>query len=140
MIKFTFDGTGVPKGTTKDDIKQREVILKYFYRLWTLEYSDKRVFNRHLQKDIYVKFLSINETVQKASRNYKWTIAVFRLTEILRHATLIGETKPKPNAKQKKFTKMLLFTYKNKEIGTVKLTVGVLKNGNNIQYCITTLE
>ena len=82
----------IPVGRTKEDIKAREQIIKDFYAQWIAEHPDKKVFNITLGKHVCVKFLSINETYEKASRRYESTLAVFRLTEILEKATFVEET------------------------------------------------
>lgn len=83
---------------------------------------------------IFVKFLSINETYEKASRCYESTLAVFKLTEILKNATLIEELPAKRNTRnQKQFKKLLVMQYEN-----IKLTVGLQRSNQDlVQYCIT---
>ena len=77
--------------------------------------------NAALGKYICVKFLSINETYEKASRSYESTMAVFRLTEILQNATLVEELPAKQKTRnQKQFEKLLVMQYEN-----IKLTVGL---------------
>jgi hypothetical protein len=72
----------IPVGQAKEDIKVREQIIKDFYAQWIAEHPDKKVHNKALGKYICVKFLSINETYEKAARSYESTLAVFKLTEI----------------------------------------------------------
>ena len=71
----------IPIGHTKEDIKAREQLIKDFYAQWIAEHPEKKVWNRSLGAFINVKYLSINETYEKASRSYESTLAVFRLTE-----------------------------------------------------------
>ena len=87
-----------------------------------------------LGKYIYVKFLSINETYEKAARSYESTLAVFRLTEVLQNATFVEEQPAKRNTRnQKQFEKLLVMQYEN-----VKLTVGLQRSNQDlVQYCIT---
>ena len=124
----------IPTGRTKEDIKIRERIIKDFYAQWIAEHPEKRIFNVTLGKYICVKFLSINETYEKASRSYESTLAVLRLTEILQNAKLISELPAKRNTKnQKQFEKLLMMQYEN-----IKLTVGVQRSNQDlVQYCIT---
>ena len=99
----------IPVGRTKEDIKAREQIIKDFYAQWIAEHPDKKVFNITLGKHVCVKFLSINETYEKASRCYESTLAVFRLTEILEKATFVEELPAKRNTRnQKQFEKLLV--------------------------------
>ena len=101
---------------------------------WIAEHPEKKVWNRSLGAFINVKFLSINETYEKASRSYESTLAVFRLTEILEGATKKGEQLAKRNTRnQKQFEKLLIMKY-----GDVKLTVGLQRSNQDlVQYCIT---
>jgi len=124
----------IPKGRTKEEIKVREHIIKEFYAQWIAEHPDKKVLNIALGKYICVKFLSINETYEKAARNYESTLAVFRLTEILQNATLIEELPAKRNTRnQKQFEKLLVMQFKN-----IKLILGIQRSNQDlVQYCIT---
>ncbi|GHT60832.1 hypothetical protein AGMMS50239_10550 [Bacteroidia bacterium] len=126
----------IPKGREKEDIKAREKIINAIYRKWTAENSEKCVFNEALNDFIYVKFESINETVNKAARNYHSTMAMFLLTEILKNAKVVKYDKPDKNTKnQVKYTQMIIMQWEK-----VKLMVGVKSTGLKIQYCITSLE
>ena len=124
----------IPIGRTKEEIKAREQIIKDFYAQWIAAHPDKKVLNVTLGKYICVKFLSINETYEKASRNYESTMAVFRLTEILQNATLVEELPAKQRTRnQKQFEKLLVMQYEN-----IKLTVGLQRSNQDlVQYCIT---
>lgn len=126
--------TDIPQGRTKEDIKAREKNIKDFYASWISEHPTKQIMNVSLGKPINVKFLSINETYEKASRNYESTLAVFRLTEILQYAILVDELPAKRNTRnQKQFEKLLVMQYEN-----IKLTVGLQRSNQDlVQYCIT---
>ena len=124
----------IPRGHTKDEIKVREKLIKDFYAQWISEHPDKKIWNQNLGTFINVKFLSINETYEKAARNYESTLAVFRLTEVLAGAEKIGELPAKRNTRnQKQFEKLVVMKY-----GEVKLTVGLQRSSQElVQYCIT---
>ena len=77
------NNTTIPIGHTKQDIKAREKLIKDFYAKWIVEHPDKKVWNKDLKSFILVKFISINETYEKAARTIESTLAVFKLTEIL---------------------------------------------------------
>ena len=126
----------IPEGTTKADIKARERIIKNFYAEWIAENPGKRIWNNNLKDFIRVKYLSINETYNKASRRYKSTLAVFRLTEVLSGAVLIEEKSAKANDKnQKQFEKLLIMKYED-----IKLIVGVQKsNKDKVQYTLSAI-
>ena len=74
--------------------------------------------------------------MDKASRTYASTKAVFQLTEILENSTLVEEVTPKKNKNQKQYLKLLYMRYKN-----IKLTVGLQRSNNDlVQYCITVTQ
>jgi hypothetical protein len=126
----------IPKGREKEDIKAREKIINAIYRKWTAENPEKCMFNEDLKDFIFVKFESINETVNKAARSYKSTMAMFYLTEILKNAKVVNCDKPDRNTKnQAKYTQMIIMQWEK-----VKLMVGVKSTKLKIQYCITSLE
>ncbi|MDR1740124.1 MAG: hypothetical protein LBR45_05140 [Bacteroidales bacterium] len=132
----------IPQGKTKEDVQQREKIIKDFYAKWNAANPEKRIYNIHLQAFIYVRFLSIQETAEKAARSYKSTVAVTYLTEILELAKLIDKTKPKQGTKkQSRFSEVVIMQHEKKNFGKIKLTVGILRgSGERIQYCITAIE
>ncbi len=134
IVNFTEMTQEIPKGRTKEEIRIREQIIKDFYAKWIAEHPDKKVFNAVLGKNICVKFLSVNETYEKASRSYESTLAIFRLTEILQNAMFIEELPAKRNTRnQKQFEKILVMQFEN-----IKLTVGLQRSNQDlVQYCIT---
>lgn len=124
----------IPKGRTKEDIKIREKLIKDFYAQWISEHPDKKVWNQNIGAFIHVKFLSINETYEKASRSYESTLAVLKLSEILEGAIKTDELPAKRNTmNQKQFEKLIVMQYDE-----VKLTVGLQRSNQEfVQYCIT---
>ena len=132
----------IPQGRTREKIQQREKIIKDFYASWNAINSEKRIYNSNLQAFIYIKFLSIQETAEKAARSCKSTLAVTYLTEILELAKVINYTKPKAgNKKQSRFSDIIIMQYNKANFGKIKLTVGILRgSGEKIQYCITAIE
>ena len=130
----------IPIGTTLEEVKVRKKIIRDFYAAWNAANPAKQVYNANLQEFINVRFLSINETAEIASRRYISTFAIAHyFTEILKFAEEKRRTKPKPdNDNQKRFSEIIALEYSKKDFGTVKLTVGVLKGSKqHIQYCIT---
>ena len=81
----------IPQGKTREDIQQREKIIKDFYAMWNAANPTKHVFNIALNDFIHVRFLSIQETVEHAAFTYKSTLAVTYLTEILEKAGSAGK-------------------------------------------------
>jgi len=122
----------IPEGANKEDIKEREKIIKEIYREWSNNNPDKCIYNNNLMDFIHVRFDSINETVNKAARTYISTVALFHLTDILQNAVVVRYEKIKQNKNQSRYTQMIIMQW-NK----VKLTVGVRKDKKKIQYCIT---
>lgn len=124
----------IPKGYTKQDINAREKIIKSFYAQWISEHPDKKIWNENLGAFINIKYLSINETYEKAARNYESTIAVLHLTDILESAIKVREKPTKREVKnQKQFEKMIIM-----RLGCVKMIVGLQRSSKEyVQYCIT---
>jgi len=124
----------IPTGTSKEEIKVRERIIKDFYAKWISEHPDKKIWNENLQDYILVKYQSINETYNKAARRYESTLAVFRLTEVMEKAILKSEKNTKQGDKnQKPYSKLLIMLHDG-----IKLTVGVQKTTQEkVQYCLT---
>ncbi len=125
----------IPPGNSREEIKIRDKAIKDFYASWNAKHPEKQMWNDDLQDYINVRFLSIEETSEKAARQYESTIAVFRLTELLTKSKKLYEVEPKKgNKNQRSFVKMLIM-----RLDDIKMTVGVQKSGNKIQYCITAL-
>ena len=127
----------IPKGRTKADIKAREKLIKDFNASWISKHPDKKVWNRDMGVFIQIKFISINETYEKAARNYDSTLAVFSLTEILENAVKVDEKPTDPNTRnQKSYEKMIVLKH-----GEVKLMVGIVRRTKDkVQYCITVIK
>jgi len=126
----------IPEGVTKEEIRTRERIIKDYYVKWISEHPEKKVWNSSLNDYILIKFISINETYNKAARRYESTLAVFRLTEVLSNAVFVNEKPVKPGDKnQKSFERLLILVYDG-----IKLTVGVQRsNKDKVQYCLTAI-
>ena len=124
----------IPTGTSKEDIKIREKIIKDYYANWISDNPEKKIWNDNLQDYILVKYQSINETYNKAARRFESTLAVFRLSEVLKKAVLKSERRTKPGDKnQRPYSKLLIMFYDG-----IKLTVGVKKTTQEkVQYCLT---
>ena len=143
------DKNGIPTGVTKEDYLARKKMIPDFYFGWIAANTTKHIFNKSLSSFIEVKYLSINETAGKAAYNYKSTLAVTFLTEILENAKVKKDNKgnpifenPKPNVKnQARFSKIFTLYYEKKAFGKIKLTVGELRGSRQrVQYCITAIE
>jgi len=133
----------IPIGTTLKEIKVRKKIIRDFYAAWNASNPTKQVYNVNLKEFINIRYLSINETAEIASRRFISTFAITHFfSEILEFAEEKRRTKPKPdNDNQKRFSEIIAMEYSKKEFGIIKLTVGVLKGSNlYIQYCITAIE
>ena len=126
----------IPQGNSREEVKLRDQIIKDFYAGWIAENPEKKMWNDDLQDYILVKYLSITETAEKAARQYESTLAVMRLSELLRKSKKVAEVPPKNGTKnQKPFLKMYIM-----QLDNIKMTVGLQKStGDKVQYCITAL-
>lgn len=131
-----------PQGNSKDELKAREEIISQVYRKWTENNPAKRVYNRSLKDYINIKYLSITETKRHAAKSYTSTLALLQLDTILRYAVKIGKPKPtkRGSKNQNNFVQIQVMKYDLVGIGTVKMTVGIKKSGEKIQYCITAIR
>jgi hypothetical protein len=136
----------IPKGREKTYIKERENVIWAMLSKWIAQNPLKRKTNVELNDYIYLRFDGMQETVNKAARNYKSTMAAFQLDFILANATKVDIDKPQ-SKRQEKFLEMIImnvstpifFPYFNK----VKMLVGITKqkkNAKKIQYSITAVE
>ncbi|GHT08953.1 hypothetical protein FACS189426_05880 [Bacteroidia bacterium] len=144
-----FDKKGIAVGNTAEDYKSRKKFISDFYAQWIASNTTKHIYNKSLGCFIEVKYLSINETSGKAAYNYKSTLAVSYLTEILENAKVkkdklggIFFEMPKQNVRnQERFSKIFTMFYEKPTFGKIKLTVGELRgSGQKVQYCITAIE
>lgn len=126
----------IPQGSSREEVKLRDQIIKDFYAGWIAENPEKKMWNEDLQDYILVKYLSITETAEKAARQYESTLAVMRLSELLTKSKKVAEVPPKKGTKnQKPFLKMYIM-----QLDNIKMTVGLQKStGDKVQYCITAL-
>ena len=125
-----------------EDIKQREQIIRDFYREWKEKNPSQRKFNLSLKEYINIRMVSIVETSEHAAKNYLSTLAVLQLDAILVGAKKVSIKKVKPNNKnQQPFERMMIMEYDMMGIGTVKMTVGVRRRTQEkVQYCITAIS
>ena len=152
-MKITEDGSNIyiedyaiPKGREKADIKTREDIIWAILGKWLSRHPLKRKKNTDLNDYIYLRFDGMQETVNKAARNYKSTMAVFELDVILADAIKAHTDKPK-SKRQEKFIEMLIMyaetTVFRPYFDRVKMLVGITKqkkNAKKIQYSISAIE
>ena len=136
----------IPKGREKNNIKTRENIVWAMIGKWLSKNPLKKRKNADLKDYIYLRFDGMQETVNKAARNYKSTMAVFELDFILANAIKMYTDKPR-SKRQEKFTEMLImnadtpafFPYFDK----IKMLVGITKQkkgAKKIQYSISAIE
>ena len=136
----------IPKGREKTDIKARENVVWAMLGKWLSKNPLKRKKNIDLSDYIYLRFDGMQETVNKAARNYKSTMAVFELDYLLTNAVKTGTDKPQ-SKRQEKFSEMLIMNVNTPAnlpyFEKVKMLVGVTKqkkNAKKIQYSITAIE
>ena len=132
----------IPQGNSKEEIKQREQVIREYYRAWKEKNPLQRKFNLSLQEYINIRMVSIVETSEHAAKNYHSTLAVLQLDSILTGAKKISIKKPKPgNANQKPFERIMIMEYELTGIGKIKMTVGIRRRTREkIQYCITAIS
>jgi hypothetical protein len=136
----------IPKGREKIYIKERENVIWSMLSKWLSQNPLKRKTNVELNDYIYLRFDGMQETVNKAARNFKSTMAVFQLDFILANAIKMGTDNPQ-SKRQEKFLEMIIMNV-NMPIFfffffKVKMVVGVTKlkkNAKKIQYSITAVE
>jgi len=136
----------IPKGREKADIKARENIVWALLGKWLSKNPLKRKKNTDLKDYIYLRFDGMQETVNKAARNYKSTMSVFELDFLLANAIKIGIDKPQ-SKRQGKFAEILIMNANTPVFlpyfDKVKMLIGVTKqkkNAKKIQYSITAIE
>ena len=132
----------IPEGNTLDEIKERERIIREFYREWKERNPLQRKYNLALKEYINIRMVSIVETSEHAAKSYLSTLAVLQLDAILVGAKKVSIKKVKPNNKnQQPFERMMIMEYELVGIGTVKRTVGVRRRTQEkVQYCITAIS
>jgi len=108
--------------------------------------SAEKKKNIDLNDYIYLRFDGMQETVNKAARNYKSTMAVLLLDFMLANATKVSTDKPQ-SKRQEKFSEMIIMNVNTPTFlpyfDKVKMLVGVTKqkkNAKKIQYSITAIE
>ena len=131
----------IPQGNSLEDIKEREKVIRDFYRDWKKRNPSQRIINSSLKEFINIRMVSIVETSEHAAKNYLSTLAVLQLDSILEGARPVSAKKVKQgNKNQKPFERMIVMIYDLADIGKVKITVGVRRRTHEkVQYCITVI-
>ena len=131
----------IPTGNNLEDIQQRELIIRDFYREWKEKNPSQKKYNLSLKEYINIRMVSIVETSEHAAKSYLSTLAVLQLDAILVGAKKISIKNVKPqNKNQKPFEKIIIMEYDLVEIGKIKMTVGVRRRTREkFQYCITAI-
>jgi len=140
------DDYTIPKGSEKTCIKTRENVIWAILGKWLSQNPLKRKKNTDLNDYIYLRFDGMQETVNKAARNYKSTMAILQLDFILANAIKVGTDKPQ-SKRQEKFLEMIIMNVNTPAFlpyfEKVKMLVGVTKqkkSAKKIQYSITAIE
>ena len=131
----------IPIGNSREDIQQRELIIRDFYHEWKEKNPSQKKYNLSLKEYINIRMVSIVETSEHAAKSYLSTLAVLQLDAILVGAKKISIKNVKQNNKnQKPFEKIIIMEYDLVGIGTIKMTVGVRRRTREkVQYCITAI-
>jgi hypothetical protein len=137
----------IPKLNNKNNFKIREQIVWSIYGKWQAMHKTKKRYNHALKSDILIRFEGISETVQKAARNYKYTMAMCAFDDVLQHAIEVKRDKPKKDVEnQRRYKEMIIMNLQTAAFQpyfeNIKMIVGVVRSDENkkIQYCISTIE
>ena len=132
----------IPEGNSIGEIRQREKIIREFYREWKEKNPSQRKFNLSLKEYINIRMVSVVETSEHDAKSYLSTLAVLQLDAILSGAKKVSLKKTKiGNANQKPFERIMIMEYDLFGIGKVKMTVGVRRRTQEkVQYCITAIS
>lgn len=142
LVHETSEIDGIPTGQTMDDIRKRQEIISQFFYHWKQSHPNKKIFNYSLDDFIHIRSISIEEAKEHAAKSWKSTKAIFMLDEVLGNAQKISIMPTKQgNKNQAKFEKMLIMSYQAKQIGLIKLTVGITRsNKNKVQYGVSAIN
>ena len=126
-------GYTIPKSNNKANFKTREQIVWSIYGKWQAEHEEKKQYNLALKSDILIRFEGISETVQKAARNYKYTMAMCAFDEVLQYAVEIKRDKPKPEVEnQRRYKDMIIMNLQTTAFKpyfeNIKMTVGIVRS------------
>lgn len=137
-----YDENGIPKGSTMEEIKKRQELVKEFFNEWLKNNPDANVVNDSLDDKIYVRPVSIGEAMEHSSKSYLSTVALKHLSEILQKARPVGRVPIKiGNRRQSRFEYMLIMAYELPQIGKIKLTIGIMKKTEErVEYGVTVLR
>jgi len=137
----------IPKSNSKENFKKREQIIWSIYGKWQAEHESKKQYNIALKSDILIRFEGISETVQKAAKNYKYTMAMCAFDEVLQFAVEVKRDEPKKGVEnQKRYKEMIIMNFQTEAFKpyfqNIKMIVGVVRSDERrkIQYCISTIE
>lgn len=134
------DENGIPMGQTIEEIKERESLIKDFFKKWGNDNPSQKVYNKALEDYIWVKGISVIEAKEHSAKSYRSTHAVMMIDEVLKNALPVRRIPTKKgNQNQSKFVYMLVMVYRHENIGTIKLTVGVKSDEQRIEYGISAL-
>ncbi len=132
----------VPRGNGKEAIKERQRIIREYYKTWRQSHNGQKMFNLQLKDYINIRHISMVETVEHASKSYLSTLAVLQLDAILTNAEKVKTVQAdKYTSNQARFNKMLTMSYLCPGIGRINLTVGIVRRTlEKGQHCSTSLE
>ncbi len=136
-----YDADGIPMGKSIEEIRIRERMIADFFYKWREQNEERKIHNVALNDYIYVKGISVIEAKEHSAKSYLSTKAVFLIDQVLKEAMPVRRTPvKKDNKNQGKFSYMLVMVYRQEDIGTIKLTVGVKSSNEHIEYGISTLR
>lgn len=135
-----YDEDGIPKGKTPEETEIRRKIIHEHIQRWRAEHADNpSVYNVELGENIKISQVFLLESVAHSAVRYLSTKAILQMETIMAQAKEVGLSKVKQTTEnQKPFVRMLVMIYKSKELGSVKMTVGIRKKSEEkVEYSIT---
>ena len=129
--------------------------MNYYEQLWKQlqrEYNSNFIRNKFLNADVFiVKNESDKKTAREALHNWKSTYAVKHLKQVVEEAKPIKNlplfvSRKEGEQKRNGYKNMILLYYdfsdEEKEYMNfrIKLTIGVMTGGKNVQYCVNKIE
>ncbi len=103
-------------------------------------YTNKSVYSKALGVKVTILPESIGETCFWAKKSRTSTIMALNMGNVIRNAAVLETDKKPKKGKQTKdfhFKKVHILWVKVRRYGVAKLTVGKLKKGDIIEYCVT---
>jgi len=140
---IVFDEDGVPIGDTPEETDLRRAIMHEHIQKWRAEHTESPyMYNEALKENVKINQVFLLESMAHACIKYRSTKAVLKMEEVIRRATPIGDARKKEGTNnQTPFQHMVVLIYRSRDLGNVKMTVGVrIRTHEKVMYSITAPE